>query len=107
MRVARQSRFHRILGEGMHAGGAQEQAMGSSSQGTAEPALPGRQCRPLGGDAVGGAGGDSYCSVSLSPGSEGSGITSMPSSISSIATSGLVRPRMLRCATSPWCMARA
>jgi hypothetical protein len=26
-------------------------------QGTAEPALPGRQCRPLGGDAEGGAGG--------------------------------------------------
>jgi hypothetical protein len=27
------------------------------TQGTAEPALPGRQCRPLGGDAAGGAGG--------------------------------------------------
>ena len=27
-------------------------------QGTAELALPGRQCRPLGGDAAGGAGGD-------------------------------------------------
>jgi hypothetical protein len=29
----------------------------SQTQGTAEPALPGRQCRPLGGDAEGGAGG--------------------------------------------------
>src|SRR3990167_9714304 len=28
-----------------------------STKGTAEPALPGRQCRPLGGDAAGGAGG--------------------------------------------------
>jgi|GEM_PF-5883813 len=61
MRVARQSRFHRILGQGTHAGGAQEQARGSSSQGTAEPALPGRQCRPQGGDAEGGAGGIDPC----------------------------------------------
>ena|GEM_PF-6058072 len=33
----------------------------SQSKGTAEPALPGRQCRPpLGGDATGGAGGDQH-----------------------------------------------
>ena len=33
----------------------------SHSKGTAEPALPGRQCRPpLGGDATGGAGGGQH-----------------------------------------------
>src|SRR3990167_3452364 len=33
------------------------------TQGAAELALPGRQRRPLGGDAAGGAGGDSFCPV--------------------------------------------
>jgi hypothetical protein len=41
MRVARQSRFHRILEQGT------SRRRGSRVQGTAEPALPGRQCRPL------------------------------------------------------------
>ena len=34
-----------------------------STQGAVEPALPGRQRRPLGGDAGGGAGGFSYGAV--------------------------------------------
>ena len=52
MPAARQSRFHGILGS-RHA-----TPEGQWTQGTAEPALPGRQCCPLGGDAEGGAGGD-------------------------------------------------
>ncbi len=43
MRVARQSRFHRILGE------VTLSRKGSLPQGTAGPALPDGQCRPLGG----------------------------------------------------------
>ncbi len=58
MRVARQSRFHRILGRVISRRRTiVQRRRGSSFQGTAEPALPGRQCRPLGGDAAGGAGG--------------------------------------------------
>lgn len=48
-----------------------------------------------------------YCRVSLSARISGSGTTSIPSSTNSIATSGVVRPRMLLGAISPWCMARA
>ncbi len=58
MRVARQSRFHRILeADTGHAFRTRGGTRGRRFQGTAEPALPGRQCRPLGGDAAGGAGG--------------------------------------------------
>jgi hypothetical protein len=57
MRVARQSRFHRILEPDTRSKEAGCVLRGSWFQGTAEPASPGRQCRPLGGDAAGGAGG--------------------------------------------------
>jgi len=51
MPVARQSRFHGIPDTNT------VRRKGFESKGTAEPASPGRQCRPLGGDAAGGAGG--------------------------------------------------
>ena len=49
MRVARQSRFYRILGQDTHAGEKICDAEGKLPQGTAGPALPDGQCRPLGG----------------------------------------------------------
>ena len=53
MRVARQSRFHRILGRGTCAGETLCAPKGSSSQGAAEPALPGRHApSPLRGEAA-------------------------------------------------------
>ena len=52
MPAARQSRFHGIPGLVQLSSES-----GLFTQGTAEPALPGRQCHPLGGDAEGGAGG--------------------------------------------------
>ena len=62
MRVAWQSRFHRIL-DNRHF-----TPEGELFRGTAEPASPGRQCRPLGGDAAGGAGGYiNKCSPAFSP----------------------------------------
>ena len=49
MRVARRSRFHRILERDPLSEEITGSLRGSLSKGTAEPALPGRQCRPWGG----------------------------------------------------------
>ena len=59
MRVARQSRFHRILEEDISL------RRGSWFQGTAEPASPGRQCRPLEGVARSAAGVAYFCGAGV------------------------------------------
>jgi len=58
MRVVRQNRFYRILGEGPHAEEGVVEQKGSQPQGAAEAALPGRSApSPWGGSRVSGAGG--------------------------------------------------
>ena len=60
MRVARQSRFHRILDQGISRRKQPSGIVRKFAKGTAEPALAVRQCRPLGGDGEAGARGYLY-----------------------------------------------